>query len=98
MPKHQLNERQKNILRAASKGLRDGTVKMEWTWYTMQSDDNGFELAFEITNGFPAANDLGIRKKDLERFAQLGLLTQIPGRKTYRVNVQILHNMAKTLR
>ena len=98
MPNYQLNDRQKRIIRAASKGLRDGTVKSEWTWQTMPSDDNGFELALEITNGFPAANDLGIRVPDMELFVHLGLLTQIPGRKTYRVNVRIIHNMAKKLR
>ncbi len=98
MPKYQLTERQKNILRAASIGLRKGTLKTEWTWQTMPSDDNGFELALEITNGFPAANDLGIRMHDLKHFAQLGLLTPIIGRKSYRVNVRMVHNVVRNLR
>ena len=98
MPKYQLNERQKRILRAASKGLRDGTVKAEWTWQTMPSDTNRFDLELEITNGLPAANELGVHMKDLRRFEQLGLLTPIPGRKTYRVNERLTHNIVRSFR
>lgn len=94
MPKYQLTERQRNILRAASKGLRNGTVKAEWSWYTIPSDTGG--LDFEITNGFPAANNRGILKKDLEQFAQLGLLTPIIGRKAYQVNERMLHNIVQS--
>ena len=92
MPKYQLTERQKNILRAASKGLLEGTVKTEWTWQTMQSDTNRFELDLEITYGFPAAEKLGLCMQDLRDIERLGFLCAIAGRKAYHVVEQVIHD------
>lgn len=90
MPKYQLTDDQKKMLRAASKGLRHRTVKTEWTWFTMPSDTR--ELYFEITDGFPAAKGLGIKQSDLRDFEQLRFLHAISGRKAYHVNEQAIHD------
>lgn len=74
MAKYRLTERQKDILRAASKGLRDGTVNEIWTWFTMPADEGG--LALTLT-GLPESERLGVTLTDLRYLAELGFLTEI---------------------
>jgi len=74
MSKYQLTERQKNILRAVSKGLRNGTIKLRWSWFTIPSDTCGHRLDLEITNGFCNGKELGISLQDLSDFERLGFL------------------------
>lgn len=92
MPKYQLTEPQKNILRAASKGLRDGAVKTAWTWYTMQSDTSGDELALVNGAGFPNAKKLGVKLADLTLFVQRGFLHKVDEREYYHVHEQAIHD------
>ena len=73
MPKYQLSERQKNILRAVSTGLRQGTVKTKWLWIVMPLDTDDFDSELIVT-GFPDAETLGIELSDLHYFAELGFL------------------------
>ena len=92
MPKYQLTDKQKNILRVASKGLRCGTVKTEWTWYTMQSGTSGDELDLINGAGFPGAEELGVKLADLTIFVQLGFLHRAGEREYYHVNEQAIHD------
>ena len=92
MPEYQLTEGQKNILRAASRGLREETVRDTWTWHEMQSDDDAFELSFEITDGFPDAATHRVRRADLREFEEQGFLKSIDGRNAYHVKEQKIHD------
>lgn len=89
MSKHQPTARQKNILRAISKGLRNGTIKSRWSWFTMPSDDGG--LVLEITSGFPNAKELGMSRQDLCDFEQWGFLSVTGKGRSYNVNEQAIH-------
>ena len=73
MPKYQLTERQKDILRAASRGLRKGTVKTKWSCIELPLDTDDFDVEL-IVDGFPDAETLSIELSDLHYFARLGLL------------------------
>ena len=92
MLKYQLTNGQKDILRAASKGLQEGTVKTEWTWYTMPSDTSGDETVLKNSAGFPQAEELGIKPADLTNFVLLGFLQVVEKHKHYDVLEQAIHD------
>ena len=91
MPKYQLTERQKDILRTASRGLRKGEVGSTWSWITMPSD-NGAGRALVITDGFDAAAELKVSIADLREFEEQGFLKSIEGRNAYHVKEQKIHD------
>ena len=96
MPRNQLNDRQKRIIRSFSKGLRDKPDKTDWSYNTVPSDDNGYDLAVNINIGIPAVDDIkDIHKSDLKLFEQIGLITRIPGRKAFRVNERKIQSLAR---
>ncbi len=94
MPKYQLTERQNNILRAVSKGLRKRTVKTKWSWLVVPLDTDDFDVELIVT-GFPDAETLGLELSDLHYFARLGFLqvTDKDGSKgTCDVFEQVIHD------
>ena len=58
MPNNQFNDRQKRIIRAFSKGLRDKPGETKWSYQSIPGDDNAFDLAVDINSGIPAGDDL----------------------------------------
>ena len=65
MPNNQFNDRQKRIIRAFSKGLRDKPDKTKWSYQSIPSDDNAFDLAVDINSGIPAVDEIkDIHKSD----------------------------------
>ena len=96
MPRNQLNDRQKRIIRSFSKGLRDKPDKTKWSYMTIPSDDNACDLAVDINSGNPTVDDIkDIHKSDLKLFEKIGLITPIPGRKAFRVNVRMIHSLSR---
>jgi hypothetical protein len=92
MAKYQLTGKQKDILRAASNGLRDGTVQETWSWFTMPSDQGG--LALSLT-GLPDAENLGVTTNVLRVFVELGFLIELSnngGSGAYDVHEQAIHD------
>ena len=88
MAKYQLTEKQKDILRAASKGLRDGTIKQRWT--RVSHGDYIFDVA-----GFSESKELGITIEDLIVFADMGFLIEQsskPGSASNVVVEQSIHD------
>lgn len=69
MAKYQLTADQKDILRAAAKGLQDGTVERQWNIYT-----HGGEWLGEGVVGFPGAIEMGLTLTDLRDFEEFGFL------------------------
>lgn len=95
MPTGRLDERQKRIIRAFSNALRDNPDKTDWSYNTMPSDDNAFDLSVDINAGIPAVDEIrDIHKSDLKLFGRMGIITPIPGRKAFRVNKQKVHRLA----
>lgn len=96
MPNFRLNDRQKRIIRTFSKALRDKPQKTEWSYNTMPSDDNPSDLAVCINTGIPALDEIqDIYRSDLKLFGQIGLISPTPGRKAFRVNVEVIRRYAK---
>ncbi len=96
MPNNQMSERHKRIIRAFSKGLGVKPDKTDWSYNTMPSDDNGFDLAVCINSGIPAVDEIqDIHKSDLKLFVRIGLITPIPGRNAFRVNLQKIRRLAR---
>lgn len=94
MAKYSLIDRQKDMLHAASEGLRDGSVKQLWSYFTMPSDDSGFEVKLAL-NGFPQAEQFKITAADLSLFADLGFLAvrnEERTRGSYDVYEQRIHD------
>lgn len=95
MPRHQLNDRQKRIVRSFLNAIRNKPDKTDWSYITMPSDDNGYDLAVVITIGIPVVDEIkDMHKSDLKRFQQIGLITLIPGRKAFRVKVGMIRRYA----
>lgn len=96
MPKDQLTERQNRIVRTFLKAIRNNPEKTDWSYTTMPSDDNGYDLAVEITVGIPVIDEIkDLRKSDLKLFQKIGLITLILGRKAFRVNAQMIRHYAR---
>ncbi len=72
MAKYQLTENQKEILRAAAKGLREGTVERRWNIYT-----HGEEWLGNGIEGFPGAIEMELTLTDLRDFKEYGFLRQL---------------------
>lgn len=88
MAKYQLTPKQKEIIRAASKGLCDGSVKQLWNMVA-----HG-DYVFDVP-GFPAAKELGLSASDLRLFAKLGFLEKVspdPKKHAYDVYEQRIHD------
>lgn len=96
MPKDQLTERQNRIVRTFLKAIRNNPEKTDWSYITMPSDDNGYDLAVEITIGIPVIDEIkDMRKSDLKLFGQLRLISLISGRSAFRVNAQMIRRYAR---
>lgn len=88
MVKYQLTPNQKEILRAAAKGLRDKTVKRQWNIYT-----HGGEWLGDGIKGFPGAIEMGLTLTDLRDFEEYGfvrLLNKNGGYYLYEVREQTI--------
>ncbi len=95
MPNYRINDRQKRIIRTFSKALRDKPDKIDWSFQTMQSDENPFDLAVNINSGISIVDEItDFFRSDLKLFMKIGLITPIPGRKAFRVNVRKVHSLA----
>ena len=96
MPKHRLDDTQKRIIRTFLEAIRNKPDKTDWSYNTMPSDDNGFDLAVCINSGIPIVDEIkDMHKSDLKRFHEIGLITLIPGRKAFRVNVPMIRRYAR---
>lgn len=96
MPNYRLSDRQKHIIRAFLNGLRNKPDKIEWSYDTMPSDDNRSDLAVCINTGIPAVDEIqDIYKSDLKLFGQIGLISPIPGRSAFRIDVRMIRRYAK---
>ena len=92
MAKYQLTADQKDILRAAAKGLQDGTVERQWNIYT-----HGGEWLGEGVVGFPGAIEMGLTLTDLRDFEEFGflrLLNHNGGIYVYEVREQMILDAA----
>jgi len=97
MPNIQFSDRQKRIIRAFSHALREKPEKTDWSYNTMPSDDDRrLDLAVCINIGIPAVDDIkDIYDSDLKLFKRIGLITPIPSRSAFRVNVPMIHRLAR---
>lgn len=87
MPKYQLTEHQKDILRAFSLAMPNRPAGSEWSYFTMPSDYYGSDPAVKLNSGIRAIDAIkDIHKSDLDLFDQVGLITLITGRKAFRLN------------
>ncbi len=78
MAKYQLTEKQRNILRKACEGLRDGNVARKWDVLT-----HGGEYLGEGLSGFPGAIDMGLSLTDIRDFVEQGFLRQLTKNKGF---------------
>ena len=88
MVKYQLTTKQRDILSAASYGLRNGSVKSPWILVLNRGDLHGVK-------GFPNAVELGVSERDFRVLLKYGFLEARSGigqNRTFDVMEQRIHD------